>query len=76
MVLQQPNRICNQMKEFKVQQLTMDHWIEGNMSLVLIKINFSNLLSHRFLSSFRTHTSAVLHLLRPGYPISLARITE
>lgn len=46
----------------------MDHWIEGNMTFILNKTNFSNLylLSYRFLSSFHTHAFAVLHIWRPG----------
>lgn len=46
----------------------MDHWIEGNMTFILNKTNFSNsyVLSHGFLSSFHTHAFAVLQLWRPG----------
>lgn len=40
--------------EFKVQQLTIDHCIERNMAFILNKISFSNsyLLSHRFFHPF------------------------
>lgn len=58
----------DEVEEFKVQQLTVDHWIEGNMAFILRKVIFINsyLLPHIFLPSFHTHAFAVLHLCRPG----------
>lgn len=46
----------------------MDHCIEGHMTSVLNKTNFSNLylISYRFLLSFHTYAFALLHLWRPG----------